>query len=422
MDINNLRHVVGQAEKDAPAVIRFFGPVDGWTAANFNSEFLWLQESVKPSKIVVLINSEGGSVIEGMSMFSVIQSCPIEVDCVIEGLAASMGSIVWAAGDNLYMHDYSLLMIHNPFMHDKANADENTRSTVNAFRGQLETIYRKRFGLKKEKVRAIMDGEGETDGTWFSAKEAVDAGILPAGNLLNTSKRVCEKVKSRIEGITAAASLCDIMAQAIEEFGEETKLPSKVMSIHNQSKEEIQEHKRKMENKENILSGTVIAQLGYSGDVQASVVSARIAELVKAENDCKEVKVQLEALKVKYSGKEAEVANISAKLSETKSALERYQDAEKAARQAEIEKMVTNAIAAGKIEKGAKAKWLQMAEANMELVKETLASIPTRVNIGEEIAKDPANIRDAEETMKTVEEKVQAKVKEVCGDIKLKTF
>ena len=175
MDVNNLKYVVGKAETNQPAIIRFFGSVDC-----FNEEFLWLQDYVKPSKIVVLINSDGGSVMYGMSTFSIIQSCPIEVDCIIEGIAASMGSVIWAAGDHLYMHDYSILMIHNPFVYDNDNEDANIKNMVNAFRKQIETIYVKRFGLSKDKVRAIMDGEGDADGTYLSAKEAVDAGILPA--------------------------------------------------------------------------------------------------------------------------------------------------------------------------------------------------------------------------------------------------
>ena len=114
MDAENLKYVVGKAEEGQPAIIRFFSAVDEYSVRCFNDEFLWLQDYVKPSKIIVMINSEGGSVLYGMSTFSVIRSCPIEVDCVIEGIAASMASVIWAAGDNLYMHDYSLLMIHNP--------------------------------------------------------------------------------------------------------------------------------------------------------------------------------------------------------------------------------------------------------------------------------------------------------------------
>lgn len=124
METQQFKHVVGQVKEGEPAIIRFFGAVTEDNVQCFNSEFLWIQDVIKPSKIIVLINSEGGSVVQGMSTFSIIQSCPIEVDCVIEGLAASMGSVIWAAGDNLFMHDYSILMIHNPFV-NYGEIDEN---------------------------------------------------------------------------------------------------------------------------------------------------------------------------------------------------------------------------------------------------------------------------------------------------------
>ena len=420
MDINKLQYVVGSAQKDAPAIIRFFGSIDSLSTECFNEEFLWLQNCVQPSKIVVLINSEGGSVMHGMSTFSIIQSCPIEVDCVIEGIAASMGSIIWAAGDNQYMHDYSILMIHNPFVYDKGCEDESVKDMLKAFRGQLETIYRKRFGLTKEKVRSIMDGEGEADGTWFSAKEAVEAGILPQENVIKTSKKVRDKVKNKIEGIESAASLQDIMATIAEEL-DENKLLEKLVAIHNQNEQNFQEQKV-MENKENMEFGAVCAQLGFSNDVPVANVSGRIADLLKAESDLKEVQSQLNDLRILYQGKEAEVKNIGDELAETKASLQRYQDAEKAALEAEIENTVQAAIEAGKIDESAKESWIAMANTNLEMVKTTLASIPGRDKISKEIATDPNNIQDVKDALETVEEKMAKEVEAVVGKMEFKKF
>lgn len=42
--------------------------------------------------------------------FSIIQQCPIEVETIVEGLAASMASVLWAAGTRSYMRDYSILI------------------------------------------------------------------------------------------------------------------------------------------------------------------------------------------------------------------------------------------------------------------------------------------------------------------------
>lgn len=426
MDVNNLKYVVGKAETNQPAIIRFFGSVDSFSTDCFNEEFLWLQDYVKPSKIVVLINSDGGSVMYGMSTFSIIQSCPIEVDCIIEGIAASMGSVIWAAGDHLYMHDYSILMIHNPFVYDNDNEDANIKNMVNAFRKQIETIYVKRFGLSKDKVRAIMDGEGDADGTYLSAKEAVDAGILPATNIIKTSKQVVEKVKSQIEGVKSVASICDIMNSALKEV-DENKLLSEVVSIRTQNNQNFNpvvtgQEQNTMKENENVQFNAVTAQLGLEAETSLQSVSARITQLINAESELKNVKNELGELKIKFKGKETEVTNLQKNLSDVEGQLKAYKDAEEDARNASIDAMVEDAIKAGKIDAGSKEDWVGMAKANLDMVKKTLDSIPGRDNIVDEIAKDPENKNDAEEAMKDVNAKLAEKVKAVVGDITLQTF
>lgn len=426
MDVNNLKYVVGKAETNQPAIIRFFGSVDSYSTNCFNEEFLWLQDYVKPSKIVVLINSDGGSVMYGMSTFSIIQSCPIEVDCIIEGIAASMGSVIWTAGDHLYMHDYSILMIHNPFVYDNDDEDENVKNMVNAFRKQIETIYVKRFGLSKDKVRAIMDGEGDADGTYLSAKEAVDAGILPATNIIKTSKQVVEKVKNQIEGVKSVASICDIMNSALKEV-DENKLLSEVVSIRTQNNPNFNpvvtgQEQNTMKENENVQFNAVTAQLGLEAETSLQSVSARITQLINAESELKNVKNELGELKIKFKGKETEVTNLQKKLSDAEGQLKAYKDAEEEARNASIDAMVEDAIKAGKIEAGSKEDWVSMAKANLDMVKKTLDSIPGRTNIVDDIANDPENKKDAEKAMEDVNAKLAEKVKAVVGDVTLKTF
>ena len=412
MNPDDLKYVVGKAETETPAIIRFFGSVTQETTERFNDEFLWLQDCVKPSKIVVLINSDGGSVVHGMSTFSIIQSCPIEVDCVIEGIAASMGSVIWAAGDNLFMHDYSILMIHNPFVWGEDCDDENIQAMIKAFRKQLETIYRKRFGLSKDKVNEIMDGEGECDGTYFNAKDAVKAGILPASNIIKTPKQIFDKVQTDIEGVTSAASLRDIMASVISQT-DENKLLESILAIRRKNESQIQQNQ--MEKNENVSFSAVAAQLGFSADTPLTSVANRISELMKAESDLKDVQDKFDALTIQHTAKEAEVKNLQDELKEVKASLQTYQDAEKAALDAQIEQTVQDAIDAGKIEASAKDNWVEMAHKNFDMVKSVLASIQGREKITEEIANDPENAKRVQDELKTAEERMAAEVEKVLG-------
>lgn len=422
MDIENLKYVVGRAEEGKPAIIRFFSSVDEDSVRYFNDEFLWLQDYVKPSKIVVMINSEGGSVLYGMSTFSIIRSCPIEVDCVIEGIAASMASIIWAAGDNLYMHDYSLLMIHNPFNSRIEDADPSVKQTVEAFRSQLETIYVKRFGLSKDKVEEIMSGDGEADGTFFSAKDAVKAGFLPSENVIKTSKKVRDKVKNEMIGIDNAVDMRNIMSAVSAEV-DENKLIEAICAIRNQTDNflTIQEN-NKMDNNEKNSFDAISAQLGLAKDTQAAAIEARIAELINAEAALKETQSELTATKIKLEGKEAELANVNSELTEAKASLQAYKDAEQAALAAEIEAVIDDAIKAGKIEASAKDAWKTMAQSDFATVKSTLASIQAREVITEVIAKDATNVGDIENTLKDVDDKMQATIEAKFGKVEFEKF
>lgn len=420
MDTKELKYVVGKVKEGEPAIIRFFTSVDEYSVRCFNDEFLWLQDCVKPSKIVVMINSEGGSVLYGMSTFSIIRSCPIEVDCVIEGLAASMASVIWAAGDNLYMHDYSLLMIHNPFNSSSEIEDSSVKQTVEAFRSQLETIYIKRFGLAKEKVEEIMNGQGDADGTFFSAKEAVKAGFLPLENVIKTSKKVRDKVKNEIVGVDSAIDIRNIMSTISAEV-DENKLIEAICAIHNQKDNFLNQEEKMENNKENSFDA-ISAQLGLAKDTQAAAIEARIAELIKAEIALKDVQSELSAVKIKLEGKNAELANVNSELNNVKASLQAYKDAEQAAREAEINSVIEDAIKDGKIEASAKDAWKTMAQSDFDTVKSTLASIQAREVITEKIAKYKDNVSQIEDTLKDVDAQMKAKIEENLGKVTFEKF
>ena len=435
MDEKNLKYVVA-AKENEPAIIRFFDSVNEYSTDQFTDEFLWLQDYVKPSKIIVLINSEGGSVLHGMKVFSVINNSNIEVDCVIEGIAASMASVIWAAGDNLYMHDYSILMIHNPFCGSGSidDYDEDTKNMITAFKNQLTVIYQKRFGLTKDEVASIMDGEGEANGTFMTAKEAVEKGFIDKSHIIKTSKAIREKVKNQIDGMADAASVKDVMASIANEDIEENKLIEKVFAIHNQTENKQQ---NSVMEKENISFSAVAAQLGFSAEADVASVSAKITALLNADNELKEVKASLattkeelasvnaafEECKIKLAGKEAEANNLNTELESAKASLKTYQDAEKAAKDAEIESIIDSAINEGKIDKESKESWIAMAQNNFEMVKNTLESIGGRKQLTQEIADDPANKDAAQAALDEAEKAVKAQVDAVVGkEFNLKKF
>ncbi|MCD8253824.1 MAG: Clp protease ClpP [Phocaeicola dorei] len=414
MDINSLQYVVGEAKADEVATIRFFGRITEESASRFNDEFDFLENVVRPSCIRVLINSEGGSVLFGMSSYSTIRNSKVDTECIIEGMAASMASILWAAGNRSLMRDYAILMIHNPMLPD--DGDEKPSDMVLAFTKQIETIYKKRFGLKTEQIRTIMDGEAGKDGTFFDAAAAVKAGIIPAGNVLHTSKQLCEKVRNVLNEGTdiprIEALMNRICAEAPALTAENKPFSTVAPTLNEKNNNPIMNEEKKISPE----YGAVAAALGMKDQYEVKDVMSRITDLIGVEAKYKEVNKSLTDARTVIAGKDATIQNMQKDLDTVNVRLGEYERKEKEEQQARIKKLVADAREAGKITMESMAQWEEMAITNYNLVEKTLNNIPAREQISKEIATDPANVQAAKEASKTVEALMAEKVNEVVGD------
>lgn len=422
MEPKNFTNIVGEAKSGEVANIRFFGGVTKESAIQFNNEFDWLEKCIKPSKIRVLINCEGGSVLHGMSVYSTIQNSTIPTECIIEGLAASMGSVIWAAGNKPLMRDYAILMIHNPFNPNAEDAESS--DIVKAFTQQIETIYTKRFGLTKPHVKNIMCGEAGKDGTYFTAQEAVKAGIIPEENIIKTSKHAREKVQSMLEGISDAAQIQnafeEVGAEILGEVDEMQNKPSEAVEANlNQSETPTKEtentniNNKQMNEKNNFEM--IAAAIGLAEGGSITDVIAKLNQLKNASAELTQVKADLADAQTVIAGKEATITNIQSQLDNVQAELRVFKDKEEADRKAKVEAMVQAAVDAGKISSESKAGWIQMAESNLQLAEETLASIPAREVITEVIASDEDAANQAKGAVKTVGEQVEAALEKVLG-------
>lgn len=417
MDTSKFKNIVGEARTNEISTIRFFGKVTEESTRQFNAEFDFLENVIRPSLIRVLINSEGGSVLYGMSTYSTIQNSVIKTECIIEGMAASMGSVIWAAGNRSLMRDYSILMIHNPFL---PNSDEEEASTlIKAFTQQIETIYRKRFALNKEQVQSIMEGKTGKEGTFFDADAAVKAGIIPSTNILKTSKQLCEKVKNSISGIEDIASIQNKMEEIYQETGIEPEVENKPEAVENSSLKQKDNNEHKNMTEERTISfeyAAVAASLGMKEKFEPKDVMARISDLINVEAKLAQTERSLSDAQTVIAGKEATIENLQKDFDSVNARLIVFEQKAEQERNEGINKLVDDAITAGKIGQENRAQWVSMAEANFALAENTLNSIPAREQITREIANDPANAQAATEALKTAEDKIAEKVNSVVGE------
>lgn len=123
--------------------------------------------------LVVRINSPGGYVMEGLAIFNAFVAAKAvgrKVTIHIDGLAASMASVIAMAGDEIIMADNAMMMIHNPW--DVAIGDARelraAADKLDVIRDQLARIYSGQTGLSADELIRMLDAE-----TWLTSEQAL---------------------------------------------------------------------------------------------------------------------------------------------------------------------------------------------------------------------------------------------------------
>ena len=160
------------AQGESEAEISIYGPIGGFdiNAKDFAEDL----KGIEAETIHLRVDSPGGSVIDGISIFNALQRHPAKVITHIDSLAASMGSVVAMAGNEIRMANNALLMIHEPWTVAMGNADELRKNadTLEKMSGNILQAY-SRSQYTPEEVADLMKSE-----TWMTAQEALDAGFV----------------------------------------------------------------------------------------------------------------------------------------------------------------------------------------------------------------------------------------------------
>lgn len=122
------------------------------------------------SNINIHINSGGGSVFGGLAIYNQLKRYNATITTYIDGLAASIASVIAMAGDKIVMPENALLMIHKPLTWCYGNADELQKQIdlLNTCQKSILSIYMKkvRNGVTEEEINSLINAE-----TWMTGAE-----------------------------------------------------------------------------------------------------------------------------------------------------------------------------------------------------------------------------------------------------------
>lgn len=137
------------------------------------------QLSPEAETITLHFHTPGGDVFEGFHMYNGIQNFKAntgkKIIGIVEGVCASIGTLVLGACDEIIMNTTSQMMIHNPFTETKGDANKlrGVADHLDKIKHLLIDVYKKKTGLSEEKLWDLYDKE-----TWLNANEAMKMGFV----------------------------------------------------------------------------------------------------------------------------------------------------------------------------------------------------------------------------------------------------
>jgi ATP-dependent Clp protease protease subunit len=152
--------------------------VNAATMDDLIKQVIYLEREDDSKEITFYINSPGGSVSSGLALYDVLMhaKCPIRTVCI--GTAASMGAILFLAGDKREIMEHGKIMIHDPSFGKmevggmKPHEIQQHVDSLNETRESIARIISKRTGKTMKEVYKVTAND-----TYYNAEAALKFGL-----------------------------------------------------------------------------------------------------------------------------------------------------------------------------------------------------------------------------------------------------
>lgn len=167
-----------QAEggENAPAQLMICGEIapdgGGWDGDTEAERFR--EQLSACGDVDVVINSPGGDVFAGAAIYAYLKAHPGRVVVKIAGIAASIASLIAMAGDEILISRAGYLMIHQPWMYARGDAEDMERCArqLREIGAGFAAVYAEKTGRTQEEINALLDAE-----TYMNAESALEMGF-----------------------------------------------------------------------------------------------------------------------------------------------------------------------------------------------------------------------------------------------------
>lgn len=209
-------------EDQQTANINIYGDITSypWTEKDVSAYNLSKEiEGLDVEQINIYLNSYGGEVAEGIAIYNSLKRHKAAVKIVCDGMACSIASVIFMAGDERIMNNASLLMIHNAWTYTSGNADQLRKEAddLDKISNLSVKAYMEHINISEEELRTLLDAE-----TFLSPDEALEYGFATAIIGDKKSDKASQSAKKTLQKMILAKALEDK-----EEDNEELDDPDK---------------------------------------------------------------------------------------------------------------------------------------------------------------------------------------------------
>lgn len=167
-----------QTAQNGDSTIFLYGDIgDGYEVRSGQIASELLEAEKRSGRINVRINSNGGDVYSGIAIFNALKNSKAEIHIYIDGIAASMASVIALCGKPVEMSKYARLMLHSVSGGCYGNKKDMQKciEEIESLEDTLSDICAVRLGMSKEEVKATyFDNEDH----WLTAAEALRLGFI----------------------------------------------------------------------------------------------------------------------------------------------------------------------------------------------------------------------------------------------------
>lgn len=167
------------------AELFLYDEIGGW--GTLAEDFIAELAAVTSPKLRVRVSSPGGSVFEGISLANALRAHPADVTVQVDGIAASIASVIAMAGDRVVIQPQAMIMVHEAAGGCIGNAKDmqDMADLLSKISDNIAGAYAEKAGGDVAEWRQVMVKE-----TWYTAEEAVEAGL--ADEMLPSRKKQAE--------------------------------------------------------------------------------------------------------------------------------------------------------------------------------------------------------------------------------------